>query len=168
MGALFSGSSPDMPRLKYIFWLVVCLMPCLRALAANPSFEPRKMVGAYALTSANDFQQRDPQDWRLLGSNDGGKTWTTLDKRTNEFFSERHQRRIFNVSNTNAFNIYRLQIDLVRKPKSANCVQLAEIELLGQTTNDTSPTPIYLDKITAEGDNPPLESVSHVFDGMVE
>ena len=38
----------------------------------------KKTVQLYALTSANDFPQRDPQDWRLLGSNDGGLTGLTL------------------------------------------------------------------------------------------
>ncbi|MDB6110543.1 MAG: Integral rane sensor signal transduction histidine kinase, partial [Pedosphaera sp.] len=134
----------------------------------SPASGPSKVVGAYALTSANDFQQRDPQDCRLLGSNDGGKTWTTLDQRSGEIFSERHQRRIFELAITNAFNAYRLQIDRVRKPESANSVQLAEIELMGRSPEDTSPTPIYLDKITVQGDNPPLESVDHAFDGQVE
>lgn len=129
---------------------------------------PRKIVGSYALTSANDFQQRDPQDWRLLGSNDGGRTWTTLDKRTGEVFSERHQRRVFTLTNTNAFNIYRFDIDRVCQPESANCVQLAEIELMGKSSDDSGPTPIYLDRITAQGDNPPLETVGRVFDGLIE
>src|ERR1017187_6671106 len=50
--------------------------------ALPPSAKPEpvaKAVRQYALTSANDFPQRDPQDWRLLGSNDDGKTWTVLD-----------------------------------------------------------------------------------------
>jgi len=155
--------------LKKIFRIAGCLALCMQAVAAtNFASGPRQVVGSYALTSANDFQQRDPQDWRLLGSNDGGKTWTTLDQRRDEVFSERHQRRIFELANTNAFNVYRLQIDRVRKPKSANSVQLAEIELMGRTPGDTSPTPVYLDKITVQGDNPPLESVDHAFDGLVE
>lgn len=155
--------------LPIISCLIVLLGLGSDAMAAGASpLGPRKVIGAYALTSANDFQQRDPQDWRLLGSNDGGKTWTTLDTRTNELFSVRHQRRVFHVANTNAFNVFRLRIDRVRNPRSANSVQLAEIELLGLTTNDTSPTPIFLDRITVQGDNPPLESVDHAFDGRVE
>ena len=156
--------------LKNTSWFVACLALCVETVtAADPSSSgPRKVVGSYALTSANDFQQRDPQDWRLLGSNDGGKNWTTLDKREGEIFSERHQRRVFELTNTNAFNVYRLRIDRVRSPKSANSVQLAEIELMGRSPDDTSPTPIYLDKITVQGDNPPLESVDHAFDALVE
>src|ERR1019366_1324480 len=71
----------------------------------------QKVIHQYALTSANDFPQRDPQDWRLLGSNDGGKPWTALDVRKGEIFQERHQRRLFKIANQTAFETYRLQID---------------------------------------------------------
>jgi signal transduction histidine kinase len=128
----------------------------------------KKTVHQYALTSANDFPQRDPQDWRLLGSNDGGKTWTTLDTRKNEVFRERHQRRVFSVARPAAFETYRLQIELVRDPKVANSVQLAEIELLGGPGADNDPTPIFADRITAQGDNLPAETVVKLFDGRVE
>src|ERR1043165_3540975 len=84
---------------KNISWLAAYLALCDAVFAANTSaLGPRKVVSSYALTSANDFQQRDPQDWRLLGSNDGGKTWATLDKRAGEIFSERHQRRVFSLA----------------------------------------------------------------------
>ncbi|MDB6124293.1 MAG: Integral rane sensor signal transduction histidine kinase [Pedosphaera sp.] len=128
----------------------------------------KKVVQQYALTSANDFPQRDPQDWRLLGSNDGGRTWTTLDTRKSEVFPERHQRRVFAVSKPAAFEIYRLQIDVVHDPKVANSVQLAEIEPMGATEDDLEPIPIFTDTITAQGDNPPSELAVKLFDGRME
>jgi len=126
------------------------------------------VVRQYALTSANDFPLRDPQDWCLLASNDGGKTWVTLDKRTGEIFSERHQRRVFHITNSVAFNLYRLQIDRVRDPAAANAVQLAEIEPMGETENDLGPTPIFADAVTAQGENPPFELSRFAFDGRQE
>lgn len=126
-----------------------------------------KVIRQYALTSGNDFPQRDPQDWRLLGSSDGGKTWVTLDSRKVEFFRERHQRRVFKITNDKAFETYRLQIDRILDRK-ANSVQLAEIELMGVTESDLSPVPAFTDIITAQGDNPPSETVAKVFDGRVE
>ncbi len=95
----------------------------------------RQLVTSYTITSANDAPARDPANWQLLGSNDGGSTWSVLDQRTGEVFSSRFQKRSFTISNSQAFNIYRLQIDSVANPGSANSVQLAEIELLG--------TPVY-------------------------
>jgi signal transduction histidine kinase len=139
------------------------------AWGASGSVQPvARVVQHYALTSANDFPQRDPQDWQLLGSNDGGRTWTTMDVRKGELFSERHQRRVFKVENPRAFNAYRLQIDRVRTPAAADCVQLAEIEPLGATEEDLEPAPLAEDLITAQEDNPPLETRWRAFDGRVE
>ena len=128
----------------------------------------RKVIHQYALTSANDFPQRDPEDWRLLGSNDGGQTWVTLDVRTNELFSTRQQRKLYQIANETAFGAYRLEIDRVLDPGAAGSVQLAEIELMGQNENDRSPTPAFTDRISAEGDNPPAETVVNLFDGHIE
>ena len=127
-----------------------------------------KVVRQYSLVSANDFPQRDPQDWRLLGSADGGRTWTTLDIRTNEIFARRQQKRDFVVANPKACEIYRLQIDRVRDRRAANSVQLAEIELSGSLGGGDDLVPVFNDKITAQGDNPPVESVAELFDGRVE
>jgi len=128
----------------------------------------RKVIHQYALTSANDFPQRDPEDWRLLASNDGGQTWVILDVRTNELFTARLQRKLYKIANETAFGTYRLEIDRVLDPGAAGSVQLAEIELLGQNDNDRSPTPVFTDLISAEGENPPAETAANLFDGQVE
>ncbi len=87
---------------------------------------PSKAFGGYELASANDCSHRDPMDWRLLGSDDG-KKWTTLDTRTGEKFTGRHQTRKFTVAAAEPFNIYRLCID---KPlKAGNGIQLSEFTL---------------------------------------
>ena len=152
-------------------WLAVLTIAC-GSLDARPGLaadEPvAKVVRRYALTSANDFPQRDPRDWRLLASNDGGKTWVTLDTRKGEVFSERHQRRVFQLTNTQAFNLYRLQIDRVLDPAAATCVQLAEIVPLGAADEDLDPLPSFQDLITAKGENAPVESRLEAFDGQVE
>ena len=135
---------------------------------ASPAGPVAQVVRQYALTSANDFPQRDPQDWRLLASNDDGKSWTTLDTRKGEIFPERHDRRVFKLDNPQAFGLYRLQIDRLRSPATADAVQLAEIEPLGALPGERSPLPIFADAIAARGDNPPLESAFQAFDGQVE
>src|ERR1700761_7356201 len=82
-------------------WLELFLLVGLASslIAHAASLPVAKVIQRYALTSANDFPQRDPQDWRLLASNDGGKTWVTLDVRKGESFQERHQRRTFVFTN---------------------------------------------------------------------
>src|SRR5258708_2170832 len=114
---------------RFLGWVLLAVCAGLGASPVGAAIEaPRKVVRQYALTSANDFPQRDPQAWQLLGSNDGGTTWTTLDVRRGEVFSGRHQRRIFALANPQAFNCYRLEIQSVSNSLEANSVQLAEIE----------------------------------------
>jgi signal transduction histidine kinase len=128
--------------------------------------KPCRALAGYAITSANDFPSRDPRDWRLLGSNDGGQTWHTLDVRRNESFATRFERRVFNLSSQAAYSIYRLQIDSVRTPDGApdgaSSLQLAEIEPL-------YPSNLGQDQfgmaIEAQGDNPPIEAAEAAFDG---
>jgi signal transduction histidine kinase len=160
-----AGNKCDRGR-RLILWLWVVLLTLISTRAgADPV---RKVIHQYALTSANDFPQRDPQDWRLLGSNDGGRTWVVLDVRTNEIFPARQQRKFYQISNETPFAMYRLEIDQVRDPATATSVQLAEIELMGQNQDNHGPTPGFTDVISAQGDNPPAETAVNLFDGHIE
>lgn len=84
--------------------------------------EPVTVV-KYALTSANDFEGRDPQDWTLYGSKDGS-TWTALDSRKGEDFKDRFQRKIYDFSNTTAYQYYKMDIT---KNSGDSITQLAEV-----------------------------------------
>ena len=94
------------------------------------AFGKRSVVTQYTLTSANDFPERDPMNWNLLGSNDGGATWVTLDTRTNQTFASRFLKQSFLFTNSTAYNIYRLNITALKGP-NPNSIQLAEIEFIG-------------------------------------
>lgn len=90
-------------------------------------------VRGYTITSANDamtYPERNPANWRLLGSNNGGATWTSLDIQSNQVFTANFQTLTFPISNTNAYNIYRFQIDSVYNPSKATCMQIAELQFL--------------------------------------
>ncbi|ASU60605.1 discoidin domain-containing protein [Nocardiopsis dassonvillei] len=63
-------------------------------------------VRHYVLVSANDFADRDPRNWALKGSADG-RTWVTLDTRSDEFFPGRHHARDFHVTDPAADTPYR-------------------------------------------------------------
>jgi len=148
-------------------WTTVLLADSALAPASAPAPLTR-VIDRYALTSANDFPERDPQDWRLLGSTDGGKTWVVLDTRKGEVFPERHQRRLFAFANKQAFNLYRLQIDRVRSPATANSVQLAEVEPGSDAPGAPNLTPLFCDLISVQGENPPVETAYQAFDGREE
>jgi len=106
------------------------------------------VVTQYTLTSADDFSDRDPKNWDLLGSNDG-LTWTTLDTRTNEVFSARSQKNSYTFTNSAAYIYYRLQISSVNDPTTATGVQLAELEIFGTpvvASVTVSPTILNLER----------------------
>ncbi|OLF13520.1 ThuA domain-containing protein [Actinophytocola xanthii] len=97
------------------------------------------VVTKYALTSANDFDGRDPRNWTLQGSQDG-TTWTDIDSRTNQVFPERFQRREFEVTNTTAWAHYRLNIT---QNSGEPLTQLAEWSLYtAESAPPPEPTPV--------------------------
>ncbi|MFD8302089.1 GH92 family glycosyl hydrolase [Streptomyces sp. NPDC059690] len=86
--------------------------------------KPMKIV-TYALTSANDYDERDPRDWTLQGSADG-KDWKTLDSRAGESFSERFQTKSYDLAEPAEYQHYRLDI---AKNNGADILQLADLQL---------------------------------------
>jgi hypothetical protein len=86
-------------------------------------------VNVLAITSANDADSRDPENFNLQGSNDGGASWITLGAWLGEAFDERFERKLFTVDNVLAFETYRLNI--TKNKGDDGLMQLAEIELIG-------------------------------------
>jgi hypothetical protein len=82
-------------------------------------------MDAYAVMSAKDNAQRDPQDWVLKGSKDG-ESWTVLDRRSGESFSHRCMRREFRISQPDDYSHYRLD---VTRNHGADLTQFAELYL---------------------------------------
>jgi lysophospholipase L1-like esterase len=106
------------------------------------------VVTQYTITSADDFPDRDPKSWSLLGSNNGSE-WTTLDTKTNEEFSSRSLKNTYTFTNSAAYSYYRLQISSVNNLTTSTGVQLAELEILGipaVTSVALLPTVLNLDK----------------------
>ncbi|MGR6917416.1 GH92 family glycosyl hydrolase [[Actinomadura] parvosata] len=95
-------------------------------------------VTHYALTSAGDAPERDPRDWELQGSQDG-RTWTTLDTRTGETFTARHQRKEYRFGNSTAYARYRLAVTRVG---GGSTLQLAEWELSDGSSGTRPPIPM--------------------------
>lgn len=79
----------------------------------------------YALTSANDFDGRDPQAWTLQGSTDG-EAWTDLDTQTDQDFPDRFSAQDYRFENDVAYQHYRLDITA---NAGDDLTQLAEIQL---------------------------------------
>jgi len=93
----------------------------------------RWTIKSYTVSSANDVPGRDPKEWIFQGSNDGVE-WTNVDSRTNQSFPSRYQTRQFMcLSNTNAYEFYRLNI--VTNSGAADGIQLSEIQMFGYSEN---------------------------------
>jgi alpha-L-fucosidase 2 len=99
---------------------------------------PAKTVIRYDITSANDVPGRDPRDWQVQGSWNG-TTWTTLDTRTGETFTNRFLTRQYPFSNISAYAWYRLNITANNGDPSG--LQLAELAF----TFGTNGPPVKLD-----------------------
>ncbi|MFE9171158.1 GH92 family glycosyl hydrolase [Streptomyces kebangsaanensis] len=97
--------------------------------------KPRRIV-RYALTSANDFDGRDPKDWTLRGSTDG-KDWKTLDTRSGENFSERFQTRTYDLAEPAEYQHFRL--DITKNNGASGILQLADVQF--STGDGDGPVP---------------------------
>lgn len=82
----------------------------------------------YAVTSANDVPGRDPTAWQFQGSSDGS-TWTTLDSKSSQSFTNRYQTNFYSLTNDTAYNYYRLNITA---NGGGTELQLSEFQLFGQ------------------------------------
>ncbi|MEV0178541.1 GH92 family glycosyl hydrolase [Streptomyces sp. NPDC050625] len=97
--------------------------------------KPIKLM-TYALTSANDYDERDPKDWTLQGSTDG-KDWKTLDTRSGETFSERFQTKSYDLAQPAEYQHFRL--DITKNNGASGIVQLADVQF--STGGSTGPVP---------------------------
>ncbi|WP_326575861.1 GH92 family glycosyl hydrolase [Streptomyces sp. NBC_00481] len=98
---------------------------------------PAKVV-TYALTSANDFETRDPRDWTLQGSTDG-KEWRTLDSRTGESFGERFQTKSYDLPGDAVAEYRHFRLDITRNNGASMITQLADVQF--STGGGQAPAP---------------------------
>ncbi|MFY0578038.1 GH92 family glycosyl hydrolase [Cystobacter fuscus] len=92
-------------------------------------------VKRYALSSANDAAERDPATWKLEGSQNG-TSWTVIDQRGNESFTNRFETKTYTFANTTAYSYYRFNVTANR---GASILQIAELVL---SNGDDSPPPV--------------------------
>lgn len=85
---------------------------------------------SYELMSANDAPERDPKDWIIEGSDDGGANWRVLDERTSQMFDNRFQRKTYKVKLQGFFsNVFRLRFLAVRDGQANSRFQIGSIDL---------------------------------------
>jgi len=100
------------------------------------------VVTGLRLYTGNDSPERDPADFVLEGSNNGGSTFTTIASGTISMPTDRNAEgyslnpitefnRELNFPNQSAYTTYRFLVNNVRDNTSANSMQVAEVQLLG-------------------------------------
>ncbi|MEN9992027.1 MAG: hypothetical protein RLZZ224_1729 [Verrucomicrobiota bacterium] len=90
----------------------------------------------YRLTAADDMPQRDPQQWKLEGSQDGS-SWFLLDERKNQTnFSKRRETKTFTITQPKACRFFRFTFP--NNPGVPH-FQLAEIAIDGVTNKPQVP-----------------------------
>jgi mannosidase alpha-like ER degradation enhancer 2 len=94
------------------------------------------IVTSYAITSANDSPERDPNIWLLLASDDN-ISWDTLDVRENEEFPSRFERKSYTFENAAAYSYFRFVITSY----GSGLLQLSELEIFG-TPESGLPDPV--------------------------
>ncbi len=139
-------------------------------IGAEPSQTAGRLLTQYSLTAANDHPERDPRDWRLLGSTNSGRTWVELDAQTNQLFLERFETKSFDVTSRLECNAYRLEILAARNPKEASSIQLADIDLKGDYAGkeQSDLRPQRSDLVLVQGEFPPIETRRMAFDGNLQ
>ncbi|MET8831936.1 GH92 family glycosyl hydrolase [Streptomyces sp. NPDC004610] len=96
--------------------------------------QPAKVV-TYALTSANDYDERDPRDWILKGSVDGDQ-WTTVDTREGQSFGERFLTKSYDLAEAAEYRHFRLEIS---RNNGGPITQLADVQFSTGGTDNPVP-----------------------------
>lgn len=88
-------------------------------------------VNRYKIGSANDWDDRDPKNWTVYGSNDG-ETWTVLDEMTEQGrFGVRSTLYTYDMDNTTAYKFYKFEVAGCQStdPFGLDIVQISEWQL---------------------------------------
>ncbi|MGO8927865.1 MAG: immunoglobulin domain-containing protein [Limisphaerales bacterium] len=109
------------------------------------------IISGIRIFTANDEPERDPADFELDGSNDGGAHWTLIASNSIVLPTTRNTDTTTNaITLTDAFGevdflntvgyiSYRLSFQDVRDDATANSVQMAEVQFLGILNPSTAP-----------------------------
>ena len=78
---------------------------------------------------SSDSSKKVPESWKLYGSNDN-ETWTRIDKREDENFTERKERREYSVSSTETYKYYMFKFKTTRSSSAIAEIKLREREVV--------------------------------------
>ena len=108
------------------------------------------MVKSFRITTANDSADRDPNAWQLFGTNSAiasaahstgtEEAWTLIDSGSVTLPAARDTLGpMVNVTNTTAYNSYKLIFTGVKNASAANSMQIAEVQFFDDGAAGTPP-----------------------------
>jgi len=97
-----------------------------KSLDIDFQFDTAKLIASYEFTTGNDFDGRDPMDWKFYGSDDG-QNWVELDSHMGMQFRKRRNTYKFYFKNDQKFTHYRWSIS---KLYNDNMFQASEFRLI--------------------------------------
>lgn len=143
----------------------LCVNPDYTLVNYYVTFETDKAVkvSAINMSTANDSDGRDPKQWTLSGSSDGGKTWKDIYIHNGEDLpKERKTPKTFPVVGCDTeYSLFKLEISETRDGNKEQKMQVSELSLntdAGLTYTVKEATPGFSDK----------EGAASLFDGDVE
>ncbi len=122
-----------MTSLDFTKWCVVNSNAFPQMLMYDFSGSTAYVVTRYTITTANDAPARDPKDWTFQGCDgtciiNNPTGWVTLDTQTNQFSgAARYQTNTYNISNSVAYQQYRLRI--TANNGDTSYIQLSELQM---------------------------------------
>lgn len=125
-------------------------------------------VNAYKLTSANDWDVRDPKDWKVYGSDDGD-LWYEIDARTDEDLPARSTAYLYEIpaENVEEFQWYKFVFTANNgtDPFGLNIIQIADLEVLEiEGEVDDGSITVDLSTVQSSEANPSEHVIEHLFD----
>ena len=110
---------------------------CYHAALADPvsityTYDLPISINAYGITASKNEPTRDPADWTFEGSNDGN-TWTQLDNRSGQSFSNRYATQFYFTDTAEPYSIYRLTVSAAN---GADQLQIGELQLFSIEMED--------------------------------
>ncbi len=90
------------------------------------------IIDGITLTTANDHPERDPASVTIRGSFDGNNFVDIVTGFSTPLSDERFNKSYFNFQNSDYYNVYKVIFPTLKDSGSANSMQIAEVELMGE------------------------------------
>jgi len=122
----------------------------------------------YTLTSSPTNPDNDPKAWSIYGSKDG-ETWVKIDARSNQSFESRGLKRVFDRTNPNDYNYFRLEVTALNA-STASSLDIAEWEFFGFHISSTDLTSNPAGKLSAqwEGKYKPEDNIDERYTKLID